>query len=127
MKSIAGYVFLGTPLIGSDLALSTWTTRAVTRAMGLDSHLMDFLAKGNEHALGRLRDFCGATKGVDIVCFYEEDTTQYLKGLGFNDRVCCSHVFFNTSDSQTSDCRHVIRYSTVEYHDRSQHKPLWIE
>ena len=84
--SIAGIIFLGAPLQGSDIAIfGKWLGRLV----GLDTALLESLQKNctNLHALSR--DFWGSYSDYDLVCFYEKIGSDYGP---LQSKVCLSVI-----------------------------------
>jgi len=72
--SIAGIIFLGAPLQGSNVAVfGEWLAR-LTR---LDPTLLQALRKDSRELYELSTDFCGSYNDQDIVCFYEEKDASF--------------------------------------------------
>ena len=81
--SVAGIIFLGGPLQGSNAAiLGKW----LAHLSGLDSTLLKMLEKGSSELCALTTDFYGSYSDWDLVCFYERKEANYLGVL--ETKVC---------------------------------------
>ncbi len=72
--SVAGIIFLGAPLQGSDAArLGAW----LAQALQYDSTMLKLLQKNSQPLYDVARDFSECLIDWDLVCFYETQGAKY--------------------------------------------------
>jgi hypothetical protein len=72
--SVAGIIFLGAPLQGSNAAVfGEW----LAQLLGCDSTLLQALRKDSPGLYDLSRNFWGSYANWDSVCFYENRETDY--------------------------------------------------
>jgi hypothetical protein len=72
--SVAGIIFLGAPLQGSDAARwGTWLAQALQH----DSTMLRLLEKNSQPLFDVARDFSESLIEWDLVCFYETQDAKY--------------------------------------------------
>jgi hypothetical protein len=72
--SVAGIIFLGAPLQGSDAACwGTWLAQALQH----DSTMLKLLQKDSQPLFDVRRDFSDCRIDWDLVCFYEKQDAKY--------------------------------------------------
>ncbi|KAL1633172.1 hypothetical protein SLS56_003035 [Neofusicoccum ribis] len=77
-KAISGVIFLGTPFAGSDLAsFRKWCNTFLAEMVDIDTRVLKLLDKNSSTLFQLSRDFWGAYQGWDIICFYENQVTNY--------------------------------------------------
>lgn len=87
---MAGIIFLGAPLQGSDPARwGTWLAQALKK----DYTLLKLLRKDSQPLFELSRDFSNCSIEWDLVCFYENEKAKYGP---FKIQVC-SYFTFNLS------------------------------
>ena len=73
-QAVAGIIFLGVPFDGSDPAqYGEW----IAKAVGGDDKIFEELRRNSEQLFNLSIDFWHSYKSWDIVCYYENEDSNY--------------------------------------------------